>query len=320
MNDSMDSNRRNWDERVPIHAASRFYDVDGFKAGRSTLTSIELEEMDEVRGKSLLHLQCHFGMDTMSWARRGYFVTGVDFSGAAIDLARSLSRELDIPATFILSNVYDLPDALDEAAHYDVVFASYGVLVWLPDIPRWARIVAHFLKPGGTFYMIDIHPFTTIFDDEDASGLNVRYPYFGSEEPTVFEPAGGGSYTDGSTPITAAAHEWNHPLGEVVSSLVAAGLTIEFLHEFPFSAYRALPQMTQGEDGWWRLPEHNDSVPQLYSIKARKPGGPPWAATKPAPRHPFESRRTAAKRQARDSVTARTGDRRTRGPSDAEVH
>ena len=136
MNDAMDANRRNWNERVPIHAASRFYDVDGFKAGRSTLTSIELEEMDDVRGKSLLHLQCHFGLDMMSWARMGAQAIGVDFSEAAIDLAQSLSRGLDIPATFIRSNIYDLPDALDEAGQFDIVYTSYGVPPTTPDPSR----------------------------------------------------------------------------------------------------------------------------------------------------------------------------------------
>jgi SAM-dependent methyltransferase len=237
MNAAMDGNRRNWDERVPIHAASRFYDVDGFKAGRSSLMSIELDEMDDVRGKSLLHLQCHFGMDTISWARMGAKVTGVDFSEAAIDLARSLSDELDIPARFVASNIYDLPVALDEPGQFDIVFTSYGVLGWLPDMPGWASVVAHFLKSGGTFYIVDGHPAKNIFDDEGDGGLRVRYPYFGSSEPTVYEPDGGESYTytDGDTPLETAAYEWNHSLGEIVSSLAAAGLTIEFLHEFPFS-------------------------------------------------------------------------------------
>jgi SAM-dependent methyltransferase len=273
MNEAMEGNRRNWDERVPIHAAFRFYDVDGFKAGRSSLMSIELDEMDDVRGKLLLHLQCHFGMDTISWARMGAKVTGVDFSRAAIDLARSLSDELDIPARFVAANVYDLPDALDEAGQFDVVFTSYGVLGWLPDMSGWARVVAHFLKPGGTFYIVDGHPAKNVFDDEGDDGLRVRYPYFGSSEPTVYEPDGGESftYTDGDTPLETAAYEWHHSLGEIVTSLAAAGLTIEFLHEFPFSGWWALPGMVRGDDGWWRLPEHNDSVPQLYSIKAHKP-------------------------------------------------
>ena len=273
MNKAMESNRRNWDERVPIHAASRFYDVDGFRADKSSLMSIELEELGDVRDKSLLHLQCHFGLDTMSWARLGAHVTGVDFSEAAINLARSLSGELGIPARFILSNIYDMPEALDEAGRYDIVFTSYGVLVWLPDIPQWAKVVSHFLKPGGTFYMVDSHPFMNIFDYKDASRLSVLYPYFGTGEPEVFEPdeSGTHTYTDGDATLKTTNYQWAHSMGEIVSSLAAAGLTIEFLHEFSFSQFHAFPQMVRGHDGWWRLSEQNDSLPQQYSVKAHKP-------------------------------------------------
>ena len=252
---------------MPIQSASRFYDVDGFKAGKSTLLSIELEELGDVTGKSLLHLQCHFGLDTMSWARLGARVTGVDFSEKAIELARSLSGELGIDARFVLSNVYDLPDALNEAGEYDVVFTSYGVLCWLPDLPRWAEIIAHFLKPGGTFYMIDGHPAANIFnDDNDATDLTVRYPYFHSEAMR-FES--GPTYA-GDEMLKTSSYEWCHPIGDILNPLISAGLRIEFLHEFPFSGYQHLPMMVQGDDGWWRFPEFNESVPQLFSLKATR--------------------------------------------------
>ena len=149
----MESNRRSWNERTPVHARSDFYGIERFKAGATSLLSVELEEMGDVQGKSLLHLQCHFGMDTLSWARLGANVTGADFSDEAIDLARSLSGELGIEAEFVLSNVYSLPDVLE--AQYDIVFTSYGVLVWLPDLKPWAEVVAHFLRPGGFFYIVD---------------------------------------------------------------------------------------------------------------------------------------------------------------------
>lgn len=156
---------------------------------------------------------------------------------------------------------------------FDIVFTSYGVLGWLPDMAWWARVVAHFLKPGGTFYIVDGHPAKNIFDDEGDGWLRVHYPYFGSGAPTVYDPDGGESYiyTDGDTPLETAAYEWDHSLGEIVSSLAAAGPIIDFLHKFPFSGWRALPGMVRGDDGWRRLPEHNDSVPQLYLIKAHKP-------------------------------------------------
>ena len=267
-NEAIEANRRNWNERVPIHAASRDYDVDGFKAGRSTLHSIELEELGDVSGRSMLHLQCHFGLDTMSWARLGAQVTGVDISDEAIDLARSLSRELGIESRFVLSNIYDLPDNLDEAGEYDIVFASYGVLCWLPDLRRWAGIIARYLKPGGSFHMVDGHPFANVFcDDDDATDLIVQYPYFHSE-PMRVEP--GPSYA-GDEMLKTPSYEWCHPISEILNSLISQGLRIEFLHEFPFSGYQHLPMMVQGDDGWWRFPEHADSVPLMFSLKATRP-------------------------------------------------
>ena len=146
------TNRRNWNERTPVHAATEFYDVEGFKAGRMTLTDVERREVGDVDGKTLLHLQCHFGLDTMSWARLGAMATGVDFSDAAIDLARSLNDELELHTRFIHSDVYDLPDVLDE--EFDIVFTSYGVLVWLPHLDRWASVIHRMLRPGGTFHIV----------------------------------------------------------------------------------------------------------------------------------------------------------------------
>ena len=170
---------------MPIHERSDFYDVAGFKAGKSTLMPVEVEEVGDVAGKSLLHLQCHFGLDTMSWARLGAKATGVDFSEPAIALARSLSDELAIDVRFVHSNVYDLPENLE--GRFDIVFTSYGAVNWLPDLAGWARVVSHFLKPGGTFYVIDGHPFTWGLDDENPDDIIIRYPYFRSDEPLKFE-------------------------------------------------------------------------------------------------------------------------------------
>ena len=210
----MESNRRNWNERTPVHARSDFYDVEGFKAGAISLCSIELEEMGDVTGESLLHLQCHFGMDTMSWARLGATATGVDFSEEAISLARSLSRELRIDAEFVLSNIYDLPDVLHR--QFDVVFTSYGVLVWLPDLKRWAEVIARFLKPGGVFYIVDFHPFGNVFyDEEDATDLRPYYNYSDrATDPIEFAP--GPTYTDGSTKLLHTTYEWNHSVSNIL--------------------------------------------------------------------------------------------------------
>src|SRR5919206_2445351 len=164
MNKYVESNRSLWDGWTRLHAHSEFYDLAGFKAGRSSLKDIELAEVGDVRGRSLLHLQCHFGQDTLSWARLGAEVTGVDFSTEAIRLARALNEELHIPARFIQSNIYALPDVLDE--RFDIVFTSYGVLAWLPDLDAWGEIVARYLKPGGFFYIVENHPLTGMVSDD----------------------------------------------------------------------------------------------------------------------------------------------------------
>ena len=262
-------NRQNWNDRVPVHAASDFYGVERFKAGAITLNDIEREEIGPVAGNSLLHLQCHFGMDTMSWSRLGARATGVDFSGAAIDLARELSAELGLDTRFICSNVYDLPRVLDE--QFDVVYTASGVLVWLPDLTAWAEVAARMLKPGGTLYLFDGHPLCHIFaDDEglDDTELRVRNPYFPDPAGTFF---GGNGYSyAGDEPIASPSYEWQHSMAEILNALLAAGLRLQFLHEFPFSNYRALPGMVRCGDGWWRLPEHNHSIPQMFSLKATR--------------------------------------------------
>src|SRR5947209_740824 len=174
MDEYMATNRKLWDAWTKIHLDSEFYDVASFRNGERPIRirDYEREEIGEVAGRSLLHLQCHFGLDTLSWARLGAEVTGADFSGRAIELARSLAGELGLPARFVHSDVYSLPANLQ--GEFDIVFTSYGVLYWLPDLSRWAEVVAHFLKPGGVFYVVEYHPFSQVFDDENASELRVR--------------------------------------------------------------------------------------------------------------------------------------------------
>ncbi len=268
MEDYLRANRENWNELVAIHEKSKFYDLAGFRSGKSSLKSVELEELGDVSGKSLLHLQCHFGLDTLSWARVGAMVTGVDFSDKAIALANSLSKQLEIEATFVCSDVYDLPEVLSDK--FDIVFASYGVLCWLPDIRRWARVISRLIKQGGTFYIVEHHPFMNVFYGEaDAVDLRVTSAYFHSQEPLV-EGAGTGTYADPSAEIHTPEYEWVHSLGDVVNSLVSSGLKIEYLHEFPFIEYKAFPFLEQGADGWWRLKPGIAQLPMLFSLKAAK--------------------------------------------------
>lgn len=247
-----------------MHERSPNYQVAEFKAGASTLRPVEREELTDVRGKTLLHLQCHFGVDTLSWAREGAIVTGTDLSDQSIALAQSLSSELNIPATFVRSDLYDLPEKL--SGQFDIVFTSYGVLNWLNDLKRWAAIVAHFLKPGGIFYIVEFHPFSRVFDSSSAE-LKVANPYFFSEEPFRFEMQG--SYAaDGTTVLHG--YNWNHSLSEIFNALIGAGLRIEFFNEFTFTLRERIAGMVQGEDGLWRLTREHDMVPLLFSLQARK--------------------------------------------------
>jgi SAM-dependent methyltransferase len=258
-----ETNKSLWNGRTPFHEKSAFYDVESFKKGKSSLNFIELEELGDVSGKSLLHLQCHFGMDTISWARLGAQVTGVDFSAKAIDLARSLAAEVGENPRFMCSNVYDLKDILD--GQFDIVFTSYGTITWLPDINRWAEIVSHFLKKGGVFYMVEFHPLLWILDDNFEK---IQYSYFHTEKPFTDETQG--SYADRNTDFKHTSYSWTHPLGTIINALVDLGLRIEFLHEFPFSVYNCFPNMIQGEDGWWRFKGLEDKIPLLFSLKASK--------------------------------------------------
>jgi SAM-dependent methyltransferase len=260
----LQQNKKHWNEITPLHEKSGMYDVAGFKAGRCSLKAIELVEVGDVKGKSLLHLQCHFGMDTLSWVRRGAKATGIDFSDKAIDLARKLSKDTGIKADFLCTDIYDLPSILDK--QYDIVFTSYGVLTWLPDLDKWAQIVAHYLKPGGFFYIVEFHPFTLVFDDNPGvTKPEVTMPYFQLDEPLKFENPS--DYASGAV-VKTPEYSWQYPLGKVVTALVNAGLLIEFLHEFPVTCYKALPYLKNDENGWWHL--EGDKLPLTFSIKAIK--------------------------------------------------
>jgi SAM-dependent methyltransferase len=261
----IESNRAFWDELVGVHVrAPDWYDLDTFRTGRQTLRTIETEEVGDVRGKRLLHLQCHFGMDTISWAKRGARVVGADFSPEAIGLARQLSEELSVEADFVCSNIYDLPQHLE--GEFDIVFTSYGVLCWLPDLTEWGKVIDHFLAPGGFFYIVDQHPAGALFSERDGE-LVASEPYF---DTGPIEETGDGSYADRNAILrNKTTFEWRHPLSDVVNALASNGLRVDFLHEFPFCMFQWLPAMVKGEDGWYRVPGH-ENVPFLFSLKASK--------------------------------------------------
>lgn len=256
------ANQAWWDERAPIHAKSKFYDLDGFKAGRETLEPVEIEEVGDVQGKTLLHLQCHIGLDTISWARRGAIVTGVDFSANSIAVARQLCQEMNIGATFVQSDLYALPHNLD--GQFDMVYTSSGVLCWLNDIKGWAEVIAHFLKPGGTFYIHEYHPTAMIFDDESEQPA-IKYSYFHNAEPLIFDSEG--SYADGTANThNNKTYEWNHSLGDIINALINVGLRIEFLHEFSMTNFHAFPWLKGGDNQQWYF----EGLPLMFSLKAQR--------------------------------------------------
>ncbi|WP_245594292.1 class I SAM-dependent methyltransferase [Actinospica robiniae] len=257
-------NRANWNQRVPIHAASRAYDLTGFVADGRQLPAFEVEELGDVAGKSLLHLQCHIGTDTLSWARAGATVTGLDFSAAAIEVARGLAEEIGAAdARFVVSDVYNAPDALGHAV-YDVVYTGLGALCWLPDIERWARTVAELIAPGGCLYLVEFHPVTDMFDE---NATTVRFDYFDADAQVWDNDH---TYTDGDKLGSATVtHQFAHTLGTIISSLIAAGLRLEFLHEYDFTMFPRFAELEQHAGGF-SFPAGQPRMPLLYSLRATK--------------------------------------------------
>ena len=260
-------NHNAWQTWVAPHVASAFYDVAGFKAGRDSLSHVERDALGDVQGRPLLHLQCHFGMDTLSWARHGAVVTGVDFSSNAIAAARKLAGEINVPATFIESDVYRLRENLN--AQFDIVFTGIGAIGWLDDIDQWARIVAHFVKPGGRFFLFEAHPFSYVFECEDkVPTWQVCRAYFDSALPESATETG--SYAEPSGTYTATTHYWLHELGRIVTALGKAGLSITELQEHPFVAWPAFPWLEKRDDGFWHIPANMKSQPLTFSLLAEK--------------------------------------------------
>ncbi|MFD1294558.1 class I SAM-dependent methyltransferase [Lutibacter holmesii] len=259
-----ETNKETWNKKVNIHAKSDFYDVASFLKGKSSLNTYELDEVGDVKGKSLLHLQCHFGQDTLSWSRLGATCTGIDLSNEGIKEAQKLNNELKLDATFIESNLYDVPKNVE--GQFDIVFTSYGVIGWLPDLKTWGEIIASKLKKGGVFYIIEFHPIVWMFDFLQTPP-KLTYPYLKSE--VIYEEYQG-TYANSEANITSKEYGWNHGLGEVVNSLINAGLEIEFLHEFEKSPYNCFPEMDKTNDGMYVLKEAQRMIPLLFSIRATK--------------------------------------------------
>lgn len=254
--DYFEMNRIGWDRRAKVHIESAFYDVKGFLAGKTSLQEIELSELKEVAGRSLLHLQCHFGLDTLSWTRMGASCTGVDISPVAIETAKDLAQKTGLDARFVCSDVYRFQRGVGDL--YDIVFTSYGAVCWLPDLKRWAEVVSSNLAMGGIFYMVEFHP---IYD------LLAGYSYFTTDVPNVEEED---TYTENGTDAVAELATWAHPLSNVVNALVGHGIQIEQLNEFPFSPYNCFADMVEREPGRFYLNHRGQDVPIIYSLMGRK--------------------------------------------------
>lgn len=260
-------NRELWDEIAPVHLKA-YKEVALLREGIEVLDEIELREVGSVAGKSLLHLQCHIGTDTLAWARHGAMTTGVDFSAESIACASQLSGELGLPGRFIHSNIYDLPDLHE--AQYNIVYASKGVLCWLRDLEEWGRIIARYLKPGGIFYLMESHPIVMALEEEKSGELAFAYPYFHKDTPTEWA-AGDPDYADGNYVRKNASVEWEWAVGDIVNALINAGLQLDFVNEYEKLFFRLFPSMTTEDDRWFQLPKYSKKLPLLLTVRARKP-------------------------------------------------
>jgi SAM-dependent methyltransferase len=272
MDERLAPNREWWDERVAGHVASRFYDVGRFREGGSTLRPFEREEVGDVTDKSLVHLQCHFGLDSMSWARAGASVRGLDFSAPAVETANQLASELGIDASFVQADVHDAVAALG-GERFDVVYTGLGALNWLPDLDRWAGIVTELLEPGGFLYLSEFHPITWIYGDSEPV---IELDYFHNPDGETFEDGEQGSYADLDVPTrNNSTVEWAHTLADVVSAVLGAGLRLELLHEHDYTLFPRFNYLIEDREFLeagviYRQPEGEPRLPLMYSLRASK--------------------------------------------------
>lgn len=259
---AFETNRETWDKKVAIHAASDFYDMEAFKKGNSSLNSFELEALGSVSEKSLLHLQCHFGQDTLSWSRMGAKCTGIDISEEGINLAQNLNEEMGLNATFICCNVLDVSKHI--SGKFDIIFSSYGTIGWLPDLQPWAQMISERLKTGGVFYLVEFHPIAWMFD-YTSDKPKLEYGYMQKE--AIYEEYEG-TYADPKSEMISKEYGWNHSLSEIINSLIKAGLTIENFEEHEGSPYNIFPNLVKNDKGLFEMP--NKMYPLIFEVKARK--------------------------------------------------
>ncbi|WP_106917673.1 class I SAM-dependent methyltransferase [Chryseobacterium aurantiacum] len=261
-NNYLEINRNSWNNRTESHLKSEFYDLKGFLNGNSSLNDIELNLLGDLKGKSVLHLQCHFGQDTISLSRLGADATGVDLSDKAIESARQLALDTQSNTNFVCCDIYDLPNHLDQ--QFDIVYTSYGTIGWLPDLDKWAKVISQFLKPGGQFIFVEFHPVVWMFDDNFET---IGYRYFNSGAIVETES---GTYADRNAEITQSYVMWNHGLSEVINSLIKNGLEINNLDEFDYSPYNCFNKTIEFEPKKYRIEHLDNKIPMVYSVTATK--------------------------------------------------
>lgn len=262
MENYLEINKNSWNAKVDPHLKSDFYFVDEFLKGRNSLNPIELELLGDIKGKNILHLQCHFGQDSISLSRMGAQVIGIDLSDKAIEAGKELAQQCGTDTEFICSDVYSLPEILDQK--FDIVYTSYGVIGWLPDLDKWAEVISHYLKPGGKFIMAEFHPAVWMFDDDFTK---VAYNYF-NEKPIVetYE----GTYADQSADIVQQYVMWNHSLAEVLQNLINHDIQLEKFQEFDWSPYPCFNHVEEFEKGKWRISKFDNKLPLVYALKGYK--------------------------------------------------
>ena len=260
--DYLSINKKSWNNRVDTHVQSDFYDMEGFLKGNTSLKTIELGLLGDISGQSVLHLQCHFGQDTISLARMGAKATGVDLSDKAIEKAEGLAAKCEADANFVCCDIYDLPNHLNE--QFDIVFTSYGTIGWLPDVDKWAKVISTFLKPNGRLVFVEFHPFVWMYDDDFQK---IHYNYFNTG-PILEEESG--TYADRDASIQQDYVMWNHSISEVVKSLLNNGLTISAMDEYDYSPYNCFNHTVEFEAGKFRIQHLGDKIPMVYAIEAKK--------------------------------------------------
>lgn len=261
-NEYFNVNKATWNEKVKIHSESEMYDLQAFKEGKSSLMPYELEALGNIDGKSLLHLQCHFGQDTLSFSRMGAKCVGVDLSDEGIKLAQKLNEELHLDADFFCCNVLDVSKNIKDT--FDIVFTTYGVIGWLPDLKPWGKMIAERLKKGGMFFIAEFHPIAWMFDHENGNS-NMKYGYM-QKEPIYVEYEG--TYANKKSGMTSKEYGWNHGLSEVINALTEAGLHIEYLREFNESPYNIFPDLIKTESGMYTT--KHQLYPLIFTLKANK--------------------------------------------------